>query len=216
LPAEIANETDPAKIAAFYQRAAEAALRTQQEQYEARLTEARQPAPAAPVESREPSSADYYSDPRKAVTDQIKGMNLVTQEQFNTLTQGLQQSAIVAAKMGAREGKEYWARFEREISEVMRPIPPHQQAQPAMWETAYDMVVGKHAKELYEEGKRMGAQPPAESTTPGFTPVEPEKTELNAEQKEVAKRLSRTEEQYKRGLKRVAEGAFPMESLRRP
>lgn len=216
LPAELANETDPKKIAAYYQKAAAVAVQAVKDEAEERIRQATPPTPpVTPPPTREPSNADFYTDPRKAVKDQVNALNLVTQDEFRQMTAGLQQSAIAAAEMAAQRGKEYWTRFEREIREVMAKVAPHQQAMPAFWEHAYEMVLGRHAKDLYEEGKRVGSQPSSEQVTQQTPPIAPEKVELTAEQKDIAKRLGRTEEQYKRGMKRHQEGAWPMQSLQK-
>jgi hypothetical protein len=191
LPAEIRNEKDPAKIAAYYQQR-EARLRQE-------LTQnAPPPTPRQAVTIEQPTD-----DARRPVT-----MSLAEAQAART-------TLILAARTQAQLGKKYWGRLEVDILKIMEQQPPENQVDTNVWSTAYNSLVGANLDRLLQEDRdaqaaadqaritseRSAAVPGAVATPPPL-PVEVTSKVLPG--------LNITEAQYRTAQDNIAAGIWPL------
>lgn len=188
LPAEIRNEKDPAKIAAYYQRR-EAALREEMRRQSAQPTPTRVTVerPTDPTPQPVTFSAEEATAARGTLT--------------------------ATARQAAKVGKKYWDRLSDDIEKIMKDQPPENQVSSVVWETAYNTLVGMNLERLQKEDteaaataqriatERSAAQP-ALGETPAPLPVEVTSKVLPG--------LGIDEKQYREAQDRIASGKWPL------
>jgi hypothetical protein len=227
LPDEIKSETDPKKIAAFYAKQAKEAvqsevtnLRGQFRDEVNREVNRVKDQPANPAAEAQPTNTDFLTDPNAAVDRKLKNAGYVNKAEFDTMTGPLQRNAIATAEMLSRnkltqDKMKLWDRYKGEIDQLMQQIPPHMRAEVAYWDHTFETVLGRHATELFEEGRRMGAQPPSEEVTPGAPPLEdPAKRKLNNEESRLAGKFGLSDDRYKQGQDQMGREEWPLQSLK--
>lgn len=79
-------------------------------------------------------------------------------------------AALSALNRERLAGKPHYARFRKEVDAALAEVPAEHQANPALVDKVYAMVVGEHAGVLEAEAReaaiRQATQPPAEPATP--------------------------------------------------
>lgn len=185
LPAEIRNETDPKKIAAYYQRR-EAALRQELRQ---------------PPNSRVTIEQHTEDTPPAAAT-------FSAEEAASART-----TLIQAARQTARVNKKYWDRLSDDIERLMKDQPPENQVNSIIWETAYNTLVGMNVERLQSEDRqsaetatRLAAErssaAPETTSAPAPLPVEVTSKILPG--------LHLSEAQYREAQDRISKGSWPL------
>lgn len=189
LPAEIRNETDPRKIAAYYQRR-ETALREE-------MRRTAPPPPNSrvtiehPVDQPNPSSVTFSAEE----------------------AQSARTTLIATARNTARINKPYWDRLSDKIEALMKDQPPENQVNSIIWETCYNTLLGMNMDQLLREDRerteaatRAAAErssaPPDSVSSPAPLPIEVTSKVLPG--------LGLTEAQYRESQDRIASGKWPM------
>jgi hypothetical protein len=190
LPAEIRNETDPKKIAAYYQRR-EGALRDE-------LRRATPP-------------------PQTRVTVERPTDDAVRNQPPAVLTVGEAQAArstlIATAEQTAKVGKKYWSRLEADIKRQMAGMGPEEQINSQVWEVCYNTLVGMNIDRLQREDTEAAATasriaterasaPPTSEAPPAPLPVE-----VTAK---ILPGLNLSEEQYRTAQDNINKGVWPL------
>ena len=194
LPAELKNETDPNKIAAYYQ-AREARLRD----------EMRQQTPPPPV--RTSSTMEQRTDTVERAPVQMSVAEATAAR--NTLVQSARNTAM--------QGKKYWTRLEVDILRIMEQQPPENQIDVNVWTTAYNSLVGASLDRLLQEDhdaaaaveqaritSERSAAPPGAEPTPPPLPVEVTGKILPG--------LNISEAQYRAAQANITNGVWPLTS----
>ena len=155
LPAELKGVTDPAKIAAYYQR---------------REGELREQLRAAPPQQRSSVVIEQRTDDKDKPITQAEA-------------EGARSTLIEAAKTQAAVGKPYWDRLRADIDKLMEPLAPEDKVNFKVWETCYYTLLGMNKTKFDEEDRvkaaeatRLAAErssaPPAAQEAPAPLPVE--------------------------------------------
>lgn len=189
LPAELRNETDPKKIAAYYQRR-EASLRDELRRNTTPLQNTR-------VQIERPTD------------DASRQPALMSVEE----AEAARQTLTVAARQAARIGKKYWDRLSADIERLMDSQPPENRVSSQIWETCYNTLLGMNMDRLVREDaeaastaarvatERSSAQPEA-AATPSPLPAEVTSKILPG--------LGLTEDQYRTAESNISSGKWPL------
>jgi hypothetical protein len=193
LPAEIRNETDPKKIAAYYQR------REGQIREEMRRTAATPPNSRVQIEQRVDNPPERREPAQFSVEE----------------ASSARATLIATARQTAKAGKEYWDRLSADIEKVMSEQPPENQVNVNIWETAYNTILGMNMQRLIREdtaaretaartATERASAPPEQQTAPAPLPVE-----VTAK---ILPGLGINEEQYRTSQDNIAKGVWPLTS----
>lgn len=177
-----------------------AALRKQNEASMAKGQLAKPADDAKPDEEPALQSADgqpmSMDDLRQmAYTDPLRATAIV----FNTMSQPLvKEFRAIGEKFAEAQvsAKADYKRFRGEVHEVVGKMNTDMRAKPEAWERAYEMVRGRHIDELVKEAV-TGATAPS---GPARGAPTKRKVELTDEQRQIAKKLGVTDEDYIGGM----------------
>jgi hypothetical protein len=191
LPAELRDEKDPAKVAAYYQRR-EAQLREEMR----RSTQGTPPPPNTRV-----TMEQNTDEPPVAASFSVEE------------AQSARATLIATARQTARQNKPYWDRLSDEIERLMKTQPPENQVNSGIWETAYNTLLGMNMDRLLKEDKdradaatraatERSSVPPDQTSAPAPLPVE-----VTAK---VLPGLHLSEAQYREAQDRISKGSWPL------
>lgn len=204
LPPELAGKS-PEDIAAYYQRRESVIL----ERSRTAIAEASRSTEKKPAEKSE-EKFDLFNDPKgsiqRVVTDSVN-------EAANRVNSVISPAIINACKVTMKDRHPDWNRWSQEVSDAMERMSPDRRMNPDMWEIAYTNVKGRHADEIANEAvenERKRMNPVEKSTPKGGDPPKPR--ELSAEEKDIARKLEVSPEQFREAAERYesTDGALPM------
>ena len=154
-------------------------------------------APTRPAEGAKPAAMTLEELEKLSYTQPLKASAILFQTLSEPLVKELRGTGERFAKQEIAK-KDHYKRFEKEIEGVAAQLDPSLRTNPEAWEKCYDMVVGRHVKEL------VGEVAQGTTTISGGNPPPPqsEKVVLNDEQKRIADQLGLKEEDYIAGMKR--------------
>jgi hypothetical protein len=192
LPAEIRNETDPKKVAAYYQRR-EGQLRDE-------LRRNAVPPQNTRVTVEHPVDEPLKREPATFSVNEAEAART---------------TLIATARQTAKVGKTYWERLEADIDRVMATMPPESQVNSQIWETCYNTLLGQNMDRLLREDKaaadtaaRTAAEraslPAEQASAPLPLPVEVTSKVLPG--------LGISEEQYRTSQDHISKGVWPLTS----
>lgn len=192
----------PEEVAQFYQQ--------RETHLQLQLNEAqRRPAQPAvePVRPVAPSSADFWSDPAKAVEAAIRA-GAPDRNEFDRASAFVQTNMVEVAKLITHQKHSDFDKFSGEIQTLINRCDPWMRADFNTWETAYNYIRGSHVDQLVSDATAratMGAEPVNPSS------VEPAKPRVvTAEEKYVCERLGISDDQYNTAVNNMAASRWPL------
>lgn len=187
LPAELRGETDPLKIAAYYQRR-ETAIREELRQ-------------TPPTPTRGTVTITRETENRPPVTEgEIESFRV---------------TGIENAKALAKSGKKYWDKFEADINGVMEKMDRESLLNYKTWEVAYNTIVGMNMDKIRTDEAadaanqtRLAAE---RSSTPSSDQPPPPPLDTKVTSK-ILPGLGVTEDNYRLAQSRMEKGEWPLTS----
>lgn len=166
---------------------------------EAQLAEAKKAPPQQPqqVDQRQkgPNEMTLEELEDLGYRNPVKASAIMMQRYSEPIVRQVQANARQLAEQSV-QALPHYKRFEKEIKEHVAKAAPDAQGNPELHKRVYEMVVGGHHDELIREAATGGTGLPGG----GAPKKEPEKAELTAEQKEVAKKFNMTEDDYRANM----------------
>lgn len=165
--------------------------------------------PAQPGFDKKSLESEFWKDPltmtaniaRQAAAEAAQAVHVNIQQSQGDLL------AIQAKEVARRSDPEVFDALELHINAKLQDVPAAYKNNPTVWVNAFNVVKGEHIDKVIEikgKGAQMQQQQRASSDGPARPSAKaapaPKKAELTQEQKDVARKMRLTEDQYRNGL----------------